>query len=213
MVHVKWHGHSCFEFSEGATVLVDPHDGASLGFPVPDARPDIVLISHGHDDHANGKHLFEGSSVLVLDEPCELEHKGVKIRGVKTYHDAVEGSRLGPNVVFVFEIDGVSFAHLGDLGHALDRSHLEEMGRVDVLITGIGRGSQLSEENIMKVDPRVVIPMHYHVEGIIFPYFKMMKVTEFTKGRSHVRWLEGSESDYEFGSLPEERETHVFRLW
>ncbi len=128
MALVRWHGHSCFEVRGSVSILLDPHDGESLGLPVPDAEPDIVLISHSHDDHANGRPLFEDPEMLVLDEPGETEAEGVEILGIGTYHDDVEGVRLGGNVVFVFELEGVRFAHLGDLGHPLDKDQLGRMG-------------------------------------------------------------------------------------
>ena len=60
MIRIKWHGHSCFEIQgEDAPIITDPHDGVSLGLPVPIAEPDIITISHQHEDHANGKKLLK----------------------------------------------------------------------------------------------------------------------------------------------------------
>jgi L-ascorbate metabolism protein UlaG (beta-lactamase superfamily) len=120
MAVVRWYGHSCFEVRGTATILVDPHNGGSMGLPVPSAKPDAVLISHPHDDHANGRFLFEGQGTRIFDAPCEVEIKGVSVLGIGTYHDDVEGARLGKNVVYVFEVEGVRFAHLGDLGHFVE---------------------------------------------------------------------------------------------
>jgi len=212
MVNLRWFGHSCFEALNAITILMDPHDGRSMGLPVPSSKPDAVLISHPHDDHAGGRRLFEKPGVMILEEPGDYEVKGVGIKGIETYHDDVQGSRLGANVVFTFELDGVRFSHLGDLGHALSPEQVEEIGDVDVLIVGIGGNLELAKENIGRIDPRIVVPMHYWTEGIIFPYFPLRKVAEFVGDQTNVEYVSGSERAYTRDELPGTREVHVFSL-
>ncbi|HEX3734002.1 MAG TPA: MBL fold metallo-hydrolase, partial [Solirubrobacterales bacterium] len=54
-MEIKFHGQSCFEFTEGdAVVLTDPF--LSPNNPVADAtaddvNPTVIAISHGHADH------------------------------------------------------------------------------------------------------------------------------------------------------------------
>jgi len=209
LVDVIWHGHCCFEVKgEEITIITDPHDGESLGLPVPVAEPDAVLISHHHDDHANGRKLFEEPGVRVLDSPCHESVRGADITGVKAYHDPEKGERLGPNVFFAFQVDGIRFSHTGDLGHTLDHERLAEIGGVDILFSGIGASSQ---PNIELLRPRVVIPMHYHVEGIIFPWFRMPDVDDYVRGRPHLK-LEGNARTYSKEGLRGQLEYHVFKL-
>jgi L-ascorbate metabolism protein UlaG (beta-lactamase superfamily) len=194
MALVRWHGHSCFEVGGPPFILIDPHDGGSLGLPAPDVEPDIVLISHPYDD------------------PCETEATGVEILGIETYHDDVEGARLGGNAVFVFEVEEVRFAHLGDLGHPLNAKHLRKMGDVDVLFVGAGRDFERTREFILSIQPRVAVPMHYNVEGLIFPYFRLEDVDDFVEGWENVRRLDGPEAVYRKDELPSETRIDVFRL-
>lgn len=210
MVYVRWWGHSCFEFKDSITVLTDPHGGDSMGLPVPRAEPDVVLISHDYDDHAKGRHLFEGTH--ILDSPCKEMFNDIEINGVKAFHDDVGGKRMGLNVVFVFELGGVRFAHLGDLGHLLSDEQLGEMGDVDILIVGTGRSDEQVDEHIAMIEPKVVIPMHYHIDGIIFPYFPLCKIEEFAEGRSNIRYIGNSEACYSRDKLPEETVFDVFTL-
>jgi L-ascorbate metabolism protein UlaG (beta-lactamase superfamily) len=212
MALVKWHGHSCFEVRGPPSILIDPHDGKSLGLPAPDVVPNIVLISHPHDDHANGRHLFEGSGTLVLDEPCEAAVKGAYVLGIGAYHDDVKGARLGKNVVFVFEVEGVRFVHLGDLGHHLNNKQLHKMGDVDVLFVGAGIDFERTREFIASVQPRVAVPMHYNVEGLIFPYFQLAEVDDFVECWENVRRIDGPEAVYIKNELPSETRIDVFRL-
>jgi len=192
--------------------LMDPHDGGSLGLPVPASKPDAVLISHDHDDHSGGRHLFTAPGVEFLDEPGEYEVKGVGIKGIETYHDDVQGSRLGANVVFAFELDGVRFSHLGDLGHALSPRKVDEIGGVDILMVGAGRNLKLTWENIGRIDPKIVVPMHYWTEGIIFPYFPLLRIEEFVGDKTNVLYIKKSEKAYLREELPKSMEIHVFNL-
>ena len=209
MVTVKWFGHCCYQIQNTATILTDPHDGPSLGLPTPDSQPDIVTISHPHEDHASGRHLFPDAT--ILEEPTHTQIKGATITGVKAYHDDAKGARLGPNTIFVIEIDSIRFAHTGDLGHPLTERHLKEMGHVDILMQGIGREPGRAEENIAKLNPKVVMPMHYNTPGIIFPWFQLPEVDDFIRDKPHRR-LGGNETTYVHDTLPETTEVHVFSL-
>lgn len=211
MVFVKWHGHSCFEVRDSVTIVMDPHDGHSLGLPVPSVKADVVLVSHAHDDHASGTSQVAKPNARVIDEPGDYEIKGVKVRGVKAFHDNIQGDRLGDNTVFVLELEDVRFSHLGDLGHVLSSEQLDEMGKVDVLMVGVGGNQALAEENIRRIKPKVVIPMHYKTEGMIFPYFPLADVEEFLGGKN-VRRIKGSETSYQRENLPEKMVIDVFSL-
>jgi len=205
MVDVTWFGHCCFEVKgEKYTVLTDPHDGISLGLPIPKSEPDVVLISHPHEDHASGKKYYK----YVLESSGMFDINGSKILGVKTYHDDVEGARLGDNVFFRFEVDGLRFGHTGDLGHILDKNQLKEIGEVDILFSGIGA---TSHTNIDIIQSRVVIPMHYHIDGIIFPWFRMPDVNVYVKDKFHRKLKENSYT-YTRENLPDKLEYHIYKM-
>jgi L-ascorbate metabolism protein UlaG (beta-lactamase superfamily) len=93
---------------------------------------------------------------------------GVSVKGVATFHDAEEGSQRGKNSVYVLQIDGLRICHLGDLGHDLTSKHFEEIGQVDVLLTPVGGGPtvgpELASSIAERLNPRVVVPMHYNAE-------------------------------------------------
>jgi L-ascorbate metabolism protein UlaG (beta-lactamase superfamily) len=59
----------------------------------------------------------------------------------------------------------VNVLHLGDLGHVLSDEQVEEIGNVDVLLLPVGGvttiNAAMAAEVIRKLEPRVVIPMHY----------------------------------------------------
>ena len=72
-------------------------------------------------------------------------------------------------MVFAVEIDGVHICHLGDLGHLLTDEQVTELGPVDVLLVPVGGETTLTPteaaEVVAQIGPKIVIPMHYGVDG------------------------------------------------
>jgi L-ascorbate metabolism protein UlaG (beta-lactamase superfamily) len=89
--------------------------------------------------------------------------------GIRTYHDGEGGTVRGENMVFSVEIDGVHICHLGDLGHLLTDEQLSELGPIDVLLVPVGGETTLTPaeaaEVVAQVGPKIVIPMHYGLDG------------------------------------------------
>jgi L-ascorbate metabolism protein UlaG (beta-lactamase superfamily) len=123
----------------------------------------VVTISHEHPGH-NNRVGFRGGP-RFFDGPGEYEVKDVFITGITTYHDGRSGSVRGRNTVFVFEFDGVTICHLGDLGHVPTQSQVEALSAVDVLLIPVGGGHTIdaskASEVISLIEPRLVVPMHY----------------------------------------------------
>ncbi len=160
---ITWYGHSCFRLSDrGVTIVTDPPSD-DLGYERPRIRADVVTISHEHPGH-NNRVGFRGGPKF-FDGPGEYEVKDVFITGITTYHDARSGSVRGRNTVFLFEFDGVTICHLGDLGHVPTQSQVEALSAVDVLLVPVGGlhtiDASKASEVISLIEPRLVIPMHY----------------------------------------------------
>ena len=123
----------------------------------------MVTISHDHDGH-NNRIGFRGGPKF-FDGPGEYEVKGVFITGIATFHDGRSGSARGANTVFLFEFDGLTVCHLGDLGHVPAQAQIEALSDVDVLLIPVGGlhtlDASTASEVISLVEPRLVNPMHY----------------------------------------------------
>jgi L-ascorbate metabolism protein UlaG (beta-lactamase superfamily) len=160
---ITWFGHSCFRLSDrGVTVVTDPPSD-DMGYDRPRIRADVVTISHEHPGH-NNRIGFRGGP-KYFDGPGEYEVKGVFITGIATYHDARSGASRGNNTVFLFEFDGVTICHLGDLGHVPTQSQVEALSSVDVLLIPVGGLHTIdpskASEVISLIEPLLVVPMHY----------------------------------------------------
>lgn len=186
-IEIRWHGHSCFEMRNHVTLVLDPHDGVSIGLKPPSAKADIVLISHKHFDHANGLSYVKKNGTVVIDRPGNYEVKGVRIIGLPTYHDESRGARRGSNIIYLFEIEGIRFCHLGDLGHVLSEDQARLLRPVDVLMIPVGGtftiDARQANDVIKLLSPRMVIPMHFKVPGLNLP---IASVESFIAGRGDV---------------------------
>lgn len=218
LVRVLWHGHSCFELQgKSVTVVTDPF---KLGFGIPDPRAaaDVVLVSHGHRDHNNVKPVLGKDGEVVESFVGIKDVKGVTVKGVGTFHDDAEGSKRGKNSVYTFRLDGVQFCHLGDLGHEISRSTVEDIGKVDVLFVPVGGfftiGPEMATTVCEKLNPKIIIPMHYRMLGlrarVMFGFFK--PVDDFLKGKNNVERIRAPSVDIDADTLPTEAKILVLSL-
>ena len=160
-------GHSCFRIRGSQAVIITDPFPPDIGYTLGKQTADIVTVSHPHPSHSFDEGVAEG--YRLVKSPGEYEISGVLILGISTYHDAVKGESKGKNTAYLMEVDGITICHLGDIGHVLSDDHIEEMGNVDVLLVPVGGVSSLNAsmaaETVRKVDPKVVIPMHYKTDN------------------------------------------------
>ncbi|MFH0988087.1 MAG: MBL fold metallo-hydrolase [Parcubacteria group bacterium] len=177
-MYISWLGHSCFKFEDkvnnnNVVVVTDPYDSKEVGLHLTKTKSDIVTVSHFHPDHCFVEAIGgteEKKEPMVFDRPGEYETKGVFVNGIGSYHDKKEGAERGKSTMFIFHINGLSILHLGDLGTTLSDVQLEKIGDVDILLIPIGGkytiDSKEAAEVVKQVEPRIVIPMHYKIDGV-----------------------------------------------
>jgi len=205
-----WHMHSCFEVSNETIVVIDSHDGRSIGVKPPQLRADLVLISHDHFDH-NAIRVVKGDYTVIRDVSPRTV-KGVAIRGLTAFHDDVGGERRGKVNIFHFTVNGVRFCHLSDLGHMLTPAQVQELGEVDVLFVPVGGvftidGAQ-AQRLVRAIGPKVAIPMHFRVGGLSMSIQNADAYLNGLPEESVVRV--GNEVEFEAEDLPERTEHWVF---
>ena len=169
---ITYIGHSCFKIqdksgSDGVTVVTDPFD-KKVGFKAPNFEADIVTVSHDHYDHNNAGSIR--GKPFIIDCAGEYDKKNVAVQGIDSYHDAKDGTERGKNIIYRIDIDDMSVAHLGDLGHILDTKQLERLEGTDILLIPVGGNytidAKKAAEVVGQIEPRIVIPMHYNVKGL-----------------------------------------------
>jgi L-ascorbate metabolism protein UlaG (beta-lactamase superfamily) len=177
-MEITWYGHSCFRLTERnyATVVTDPFDSKSIGYDSLRLRSDIVTVSHEAPGH-NNTDAVKGTS-HVIDGPGEFEIGGVFVTGVQTDGSGSgkkkskakeNGTVSARNTIYVFDYDGITVAHLGDLKEVPAQSEIELLGTINVALVPVGGGGALNAakaaEVISLIEPNLVIPMHYATPG------------------------------------------------
>lgn len=177
-MRIRWYGQSAFLLT-GAEhrVFIDPF-GDMSGLPVEWNYPpiegvaaDLLLVTHDHGDH-NAVDVI-GGDPPVLAKAGTHESPVGDVVGIASEHDAVAGTRRGPNTIFRFTLDGRTVAHLGDFGQSsLRPEQREALGDVDVLLVPVGGGPTIAPDAaaalVHEVRPRLVVPMHYRTPAIGF---------------------------------------------
>lgn len=163
-----WLGHSCFKIiTKETTIITDPYDDIGLKLPSR-LNADIVTVSHDHHDHNNIGAI--SGSPLVIKTPGEYETKGIFIQGIPSSHDEKNGSERGANTIFLFTLEDMKLAHLGDQGTVLTDDQLEKLEGVDILMIPVGGiytvDAKKAAEVVNQIEPRLVIPMHYAIPGL-----------------------------------------------
>ena len=135
------------------------------------------------------------------------------IKGYKTYHDEAGGKKRGENIAFKFSIDDIKFLHLGDLGHIPDDEIISQIGDIDILFIPVGGTYTLDAHNalrvIEKLSPKIIIPMHFKIEGLSLP---IAPIDDFLEKASYHVLKVGNEIDIEKDEIPSEPEIWVFTL-
>jgi L-ascorbate metabolism protein UlaG (beta-lactamase superfamily) len=203
---VKWLGVASFLITtdKGIRIVIDPYkSGGGIKSAEYNGPADIVTVSHEHRDH-NYTALIKGNPKIIKDVK-QTEVKGIKFNGLATFHDENQGTKRGPNTVFYFEIDGIRFCHLGDLGHMLNDEQTAQIGQVDVLLSPVGGEWAIDAVTAWdlanKLHAKVVIPMHFRSERLDFP---IATVDGFLQGKKNVIRADASEIEFEAGKLPAE---------
>src|SRR3972149_1700224 len=163
-MEINWHGHSCFRVTERGmlSIVADPYDHESVGYKQLKLKADIVTVSHD----APGHNFVKGVKGYEWDirGPGEYEIGGIFITGVATN----EGKK-DRNLVYIYDYDGVTIGHLGDMPKVPTQTQVEAFGTVDVLLIPVGGGNALNAakaaEVIALIEPGLVIPMHYKTPG------------------------------------------------
>lgn len=180
-IKMAWYGQSMFLLvtPKGTRVVLDPHNIEE--FRVNKVKADLVLMSHFHTDHstmdqvelAKGGKQYNAlkksgpGGAVVEWNTVDEKHSDLRFQSITgTYHDEAAGLTRGKNGGWVIEVEGLRIAHLGDLGHSLNKKQLKKLKDIDVLMVPAGGVYTINGitayEVMTQVKPkRMTIPMHY----------------------------------------------------
>ncbi len=175
-MNIQYYGDYCFKITtkpngratEDVVIVTDiPEKGTGLRAPQGEAN--LILLSHQDPTHP-GLELIKGEPV-ILSTPGEYAVHGVALIGLPSYRDAENGAKRGQNTLFLVETEEMKLCYLGAMGSMPDASALERLSGIDILFIPVGDEDSLPlheiDDVIRKIEPKVVIPMHYKIGGMI----------------------------------------------
>ena len=192
-IGVQWLGHAAFEITSpgGTRILIDPFLSANPSTPdslkrLARYRPDAILVTHSHDDHAlDAKAISQLSNMTKVISVHEWvnaqgfpqnQAMGGNVGGsfrvgdvtiylVPAMHSSDPGGRP---VGFVLEFaDRRTLYHTGDTWLFGDMALIQEVYRPSIILLGVGGGPYTQNPYTAKlaVDkyfrPQSIVPMHY----------------------------------------------------
>jgi L-ascorbate metabolism protein UlaG (beta-lactamase superfamily) len=165
-------GHSSYQIDtpQGVRAITDYNGVNGFG-----RKPDIVTMNNAHSTHFTDD-PEEGITYVLRGWPSQpgetearhdVQLKDMKVWNVPTNARDWGGSsaRINGNSIFIYAIADLCIAHLGHLHHRLTKEHLDELGRIDVLMVPIDGGYTMGQpymaDVVRQIQPRIVLPMHY----------------------------------------------------
>lgn len=173
-MNITWYGHAAFGLrpDEGPYVITDPFAPEAIGYaPIRD-EADLVLMSSDDDEGHCRADLIAGDPMVVnaLDvaqNGGQTEALGLEITAIEAaeWDHHPDHAVPGQNGMYRFTIDGITFAHMGDVGNPLTDAQQAFFEGTDVLFALAGGYLTLELPDLMEMihrtRPRLVIPMHF----------------------------------------------------
>lgn len=196
-IEITYLGHSCFtiQSEEGPVIMIDPY-ASYIPYPSLPQPADIVLMTHAHIDHCpicygeDDRYTGDAIEVAAWNSQGRIREGNWRIADdllvqfTEASHVTASGGGAGYVSLFSFEIGGIRFAHLGDLGKILTSQQIAALGDVDVLFLPVGGAFTINAAEALTVIAqlptiRIVFPMHYFVDGIT-PWSEIAPLSDFT---------------------------------
>jgi L-ascorbate metabolism protein UlaG (beta-lactamase superfamily) len=183
-MQLSWLGHACVLLTGSKKILIDPFiEGGSVIW----TSPDIVAVTHDHDDHMGETVALAKKTVAVTEIAKYLTSKGLPAEGMNiggtiivdgvsfTMTPAIHstgnaesetGIIGGAAAGFVITIDGVRVYHAGDTALFSDMKLIGDLYHPDVALLPIGGRYTMGPAEAMIaanfIGARRVIPIHYN---------------------------------------------------
>ncbi|MCK6258046.1 metal-dependent hydrolase [Fictibacillus sp. KIGAM418] len=197
---LTFHGQSAVEIqTEKHSIWIDPfikgNDTAVVD--IEDVKPDVILLTHGHNDHAGDAEEIARKNNSLIVAPFELaEYFGTKGLNVHPMHiggghqfewghvkwtQAFHGSSFteedgtvvytGMPAGVLFSAEGKTIYHAGDTALFSDMKLIGERNNVDVAFLPIGDNFTMGPEDAATaaewVNAKLTVPIHYNTFPLI----------------------------------------------
>ncbi|HKL99365.1 MAG TPA: MBL fold metallo-hydrolase [Mobilitalea sp.] len=156
----------------GENVVVDPTVMPSTD--VVDINPAAILSTHSHPDHMDNIFTDKYECQKLISKMGEIDTTDFHIYSIASAHDGDNIAEVPNNVLFVFEVDGLRIAHMGDIGQSvITEEQLTQLGEIDIAFMQFENSySNMTLQNekgftmIEQLNPKIIIPTHYTANTI-----------------------------------------------
>jgi hypothetical protein len=166
---ITYHGIEFFKVQFGDTIVAFNPVSKDSKFKAAKFGSDIALVSLNNKDMNGADNLSFGErQPFVISGPGEYEIKDIFIKGLKSNSDYGEKGKI--NTIYSVIMENINMCFLGALADKdLPDATKEALGDIDILLVPIGSDGVLSPAEsyklAVKLEPRIIIPMHYGEVG------------------------------------------------
>ncbi|MDM5200070.1 metal-dependent hydrolase [Fictibacillus enclensis] len=197
---LTFHGQSALEITtEKHSIWVDPFISGNTfcDVEIGDVKPDVILLTHGHNDHAGDAEEIAKRNNSLIVAPFELaEYFGTKGLNVHPMHigggyqfewgyvkwtQAFHGSSFteddgtvvytGMPAGLLFTSEGKTIYHAGDTALFSDMKMIGERNDIDVAFLPIGDNFTMGPEDAATasewLNAKLTVPIHYNTYPVI----------------------------------------------
>lgn len=198
-MELTYHGHSIVKIrTADTTILIDPFiNGNGLtDLKVENEKPDVILLTHGHNDHVGDTIELAKSNNALVVAPNELavylgkqglnvhpmgiggayEFPFGKVKYTLAFHGSVyetenEVINAGNPGGILFTAEGKTIYHAGDTALFGDMKLIGERNDIDVAFLPIGDNFTMGPDDaayaVELLQPKTVVPIHYNTFPVI----------------------------------------------
>ena len=194
-MQISFHGHSVVKIkTNGTTILIDPfiNGNGQTDLKVENENPDVILLTHGHNDHVGDTvELAKKNNALVVApnelavylgwQGCNVHNMHIggacqfefgKVKFTQAFHGSsyvTENNEIiytGMPAGILFTAEGKTIYHAGDTALFGDMELIGKRHPIDVAFLPIGDNFTMGPEDaayaVSLLKPKVVVPIHYN---------------------------------------------------
>lgn len=115
--------------------------------------------------------FVEGDYRIHIDGPGEYEIGDMLIKGIPAVRHIDTESQGKKSTIYTVKIGDVRIAVFGNVSDKISDDQIETLGMVDILIIPVGGGGYTLDSTsavsiIRRIEPKVVIPVHFADKGL-----------------------------------------------
>ncbi len=181
-MHIQYFGLSSFKLTtKQATIITDPFHKDS-GLTPPRGQADILILAEKNSKLYSAVSGVSGGHFDITD-PGEYDLKGVTVAGIPLKQENKY------TTIYLIESEDIRILNLTHIKEFnLKEEELEELGEIDILILPVGGNTVLSASQAAKVvnevEPKIIIPSHYKMPGLIIDLDNKEKFLKEMGGKS-----------------------------